>query len=96
VARKMRNVQMKEPKSHNKKSIWRWSTIETMKNKTTFNITQLNAKPGMVKRDRNNVKIDRNFTILYGLVRLLSIPLSSLSLPKNLSIIPKYLSQCQL
>jgi hypothetical protein len=83
VARKIKNVQMKELESHNKKSIWTRNIIETMKNKKTLNINQLNAKLGMVKRDRNNVTIDRNFTILYGLVRLLSISFSSL--PKNLS-----------
>jgi len=75
--RKMRKEQVKETKSHRRKLIWVRSTIVTRENSRVFNTNHVNTKLGMVKRYRKIPKTEKNFTILYGLVRLLSILFSS-------------------
>jgi cell division protein FtsL len=55
-----------------------WNVNITRKNNRMLNTDHVNIKQGIVRRRKKITKIEKNFTILYGLVRLFSILFSSL------------------
>jgi hypothetical protein len=71
-----------------------WNMNKTRKNRRMLNTDHVNIKQGIVRRRKKIAKIEKNFTVLYGLVRLFSILFSSL--PKNFPHCTRLSVLCQL